>query len=86
MPKPVRELLRLVHVEQVDLSQIKRIDFEVIAYLRESHPDLYRSLRRAVKSRHRHGEGGDEIKTDGSDGAPELDDIALPSGYSPSND
>ena len=27
MPKPVRELLRLVHVEQVDLSQVKRVDF-----------------------------------------------------------
>ncbi len=26
MPKPVRELLRLVHVEQVDLSQVKRVD------------------------------------------------------------
>ena len=53
MPKPVRELLRLVHVEQIDLSQVKRVDFEIISYLKESHPDLYRSLRRAVKGRHR---------------------------------
>jgi transcriptional regulator with XRE-family HTH domain len=53
MPKPVRELLRLVHVEQIDLSQVKRVDFEIISYLKESHPDLYRSLRRAVRSRHR---------------------------------
>jgi transcriptional regulator with XRE-family HTH domain len=53
MPKPVRELLRLVHVEQIDLSQVKRIDFEIISYLKESHPDLYRSLRRAARSRHR---------------------------------
>ena len=49
MPKPVRELLRLVHVEQIDLSQVKRVDFEIISYLKESHPDLYRSLRRAVQ-------------------------------------
>ncbi|HVF63005.1 MAG TPA: transcriptional regulator [Casimicrobiaceae bacterium] len=55
MPKPVRELLRLVHVEQIDLSQVKRVDFEIISYLKESHPDLYRSLRRAVRSRHRPG-------------------------------
>ena len=48
MPKPVRELLRLVHVEQIDLSEVKRVDFEIIKYLKESHPDLYRSLRRAV--------------------------------------
>ena len=53
MPKPVRELLRLVHVEQVDLSQVKRVDFEIISYLKSSHPDLYRTLRRAVKSRHK---------------------------------
>jgi transcriptional regulator with XRE-family HTH domain len=49
MPKPVRELLRLVHVEQIDLSQVKRVDFEIISYLKTSHPDLYRTLRRAVK-------------------------------------
>jgi transcriptional regulator with XRE-family HTH domain len=87
MPKPVRELLRLVHVEQVDLSQIKRVDFEIIAYLRESHPDLYRSLRRAVKSRHRQSDGADEPKN-GVDGVdvPELDELALPSGYGSHND
>jgi transcriptional regulator with XRE-family HTH domain len=51
MPKPVRELLRLVHVEQIDLSQVKRVDFEIISYLKSSHPDLYRTLRRAVKGR-----------------------------------
>ena len=51
MPKPVRELLRLVHVEQIDLSQVKRVDFEIISYLESSHPDLYRTLRRAVKGR-----------------------------------
>lgn len=55
MPKPVRELLRLVHVEQVDLSQVKRVDFEIISYLKNSHQDLYRSLRRAVRSQQRSG-------------------------------
>ena len=57
MPKPVRELLRLVHVEQVDLSQVKRVDFEIINYLKESHPDLYRNLRRAARTKHRQAEG-----------------------------
>ena len=55
MPRPVKELLRLVHVEQLDLSQVKRIDFEIISYLKESHPDLYRTLRRAVKGRNKAG-------------------------------
>jgi transcriptional regulator with XRE-family HTH domain len=57
MPRPVKELLRLVHVEQLDLSQVKRVDFEIISYLKDSHPDLYRTLRRAVKSRHRPATG-----------------------------
>jgi DNA-binding transcriptional regulator YiaG len=29
MPKPVRELLRLVHVEQIELSKVRREDFEI---------------------------------------------------------
>ncbi len=58
MPRPVKELLRLVHVEQLDLSQVKRVDFEIIGYLKESHPDLYRTLRRAVRSRRRGGSDG----------------------------
>ena len=73
MPKPVRELLRLVHVEQIDLTEVKRIDFEIIRYLKESHPDLYRSLRRAVRSRHR-PEGGQALHAD------EADDRAVNSG------
>ncbi|MGH8680889.1 MAG: helix-turn-helix domain-containing protein [Burkholderiales bacterium] len=49
MPKPVLELLRLVHVEKLDLSRVKKEDFEVIEYLKENHPDLYRNLRKASK-------------------------------------
>src|SRR4051812_13523631 len=64
MPKPVRELLRLVHVEQIDLSEVKRVDFEIISYLKQTHPDLYRSLRRAVKSLHRAGPGPHPIDED----------------------
>jgi transcriptional regulator with XRE-family HTH domain len=56
MPKPVRELLRLVHVEQVDLSQVKRVDFDIISYLKESHPDLYRNLRRAARGKNKQAE------------------------------
>jgi transcriptional regulator with XRE-family HTH domain len=67
MPKPVRELLRLVHVEQIDLSQVKRVDFEIISYLKSSHPDLYRTLRRAVKSR--------QSESAATDGEPELETV-----------
>ena len=79
MPRPVKELLRLVHVEQLDLSQVKRVDFEIIGYLKESHPDLYRTLRRAVKSRHRHpADTGVNLPVDGdgSGGFVDPDDIS----------
>lgn len=46
MPKPVRELLRLVHIEGIELSKAKREHFEVMTYLRKANPRLYRSLRK----------------------------------------
>jgi transcriptional regulator with XRE-family HTH domain len=51
MPKPVRELLRLVHVEQIDLSRVRRDDFEILDHLKSNHADLYQVLKRAVRSK-----------------------------------
>ena len=51
MPKPVRELLRLVHVEQLDLTKVKKEDFEIINFMKEEHPDLYKSLKKAVRTK-----------------------------------
>lgn len=51
MPKPVRELLRLVHVEQLDLTKVKKDDFEIINFMKEEHPDLYKSLKKAVRAK-----------------------------------
>ena len=48
MPKPVRELLRLVHIEGVELASAKRDDLEIIAYLKKSNPLLYRKLHKAA--------------------------------------
>lgn len=50
MPKPVRELLRLVHVEQVDIKNIKRDDWEVIEYLKSQEPELFKSLKKSARS------------------------------------
>ena len=58
MPKPVRELLRLVHVEQIDLSRVRRDDFEILDHLKSNHPDLYQSLRRAVRAERRKAGNG----------------------------
>jgi transcriptional regulator with XRE-family HTH domain len=51
MPTPVRELLRLVHVEQLDLSKVRREHFEIIDHMRTHHPDLFRTLKRAVRAK-----------------------------------
>ncbi|WP_024303349.1 DNA-binding transcriptional regulator [Pseudogulbenkiania sp. MAI-1] len=49
MPKPTQQLFRLVYIERVDLSKINRQDMQIIDYLKETHPDLYQSLQKAVK-------------------------------------
>ena len=51
MPKPVRELVRLVHVEQVDLTRIRKDDLVVAEMLKTRNPDLYKSLKKAAKSK-----------------------------------
>lgn len=63
MPKPVVELLRLVHVEQIDLSKVNKEDFEILEYLKTSHADLYQSLAKAVRPPKQDGaEGQQESK------------------------
>ena len=53
MPKPVRELLRLVHVERIDLGRVKKEDFEIIDHLKARHPELYQSLRKVTRTKRR---------------------------------
>jgi transcriptional regulator with XRE-family HTH domain len=51
MPKPVRELLRLVHIEGIPLERARGEDFEVVSYLKKANPKLYTSLRKAAAVR-----------------------------------
>jgi len=51
MPRPVRELVRLVHVEQIDLSKIRKDDLIVAGLLKTENPDLYKSLKKIAKSK-----------------------------------
>jgi hypothetical protein len=46
MPKPVRELLRLVHIEGVELAKAKGSDLEVANLLKRTNPRLYRRLKK----------------------------------------
>lgn len=49
MPRPVQHLLRLVHVEQIDIQKIKKEDYEVIEYLRAKKPDLFKELKKEAR-------------------------------------
>ncbi|MBI4291031.1 MAG: helix-turn-helix domain-containing protein [Betaproteobacteria bacterium] len=49
MPTPVREMLRLIHVERLDLSKVKKVDFDIIDLLKSEDPKLYRRLRKALR-------------------------------------
>ena len=49
MPRPVRELVRLGHVEHVDLTKIKKDDLMVAALLKSQDPDRYKTLKKQAK-------------------------------------
>ncbi len=51
MPRPVQQLLRLVHVEQIDISKIRRDDWEVVEYLKAHDSNLFKSLKKAAKAK-----------------------------------
>jgi len=50
MPRPVRQLLRLIHVEQIDVDKIKREDYEVVEYLRSEKAALFKELKKEAKA------------------------------------
>lgn len=45
MPAPVRELLRIVHIEGIPLHQVKGDDHALVQYLKKARPGLYRDLK-----------------------------------------
>ena len=51
MPRPVRELLRLVHVEQIDIQRVKHEDMDVIEYLKSEESDLFKTLKKSAKGK-----------------------------------
>lgn len=55
MPRPVQHLLRLVHVENIDIGRVRREDFEVIEYLRAQKPDMLKDLKKQAKSARKGG-------------------------------
>jgi len=50
MPRPVQQLLRLVHIEHIDINKVRREDFEVVEFLKSSNPELFKSLKKQAKT------------------------------------
>ena len=51
IPRPVQALLRLVHVEQIDINKVKRDDVDVAEFLKASNPELYTTLKKEAKAK-----------------------------------
>jgi transcriptional regulator with XRE-family HTH domain len=49
MPRSARELVRLVHIEQVDLTKIRKDDLIVAERLKVENPDLYENLKNSAE-------------------------------------
>lgn len=50
MPRPVQALLRLVHVEGIDVNKLRREDYEVIEYLKAHDQELFKSLKKQARA------------------------------------
>jgi len=51
MPRPVRELVRLVHIEGIDIKRARGEHFAVAIQLRASNPVLYRRLSQQARAK-----------------------------------
>lgn len=51
MPRPVQELLRIVHLEQIPLEELTGDDVRVLRFLKEYKPELFETLRKAAHER-----------------------------------
>ena len=51
IPRPVQALLRLVHIEQIDINKVKKEDVEVAEFLKTTNPELYKSLKKEARAK-----------------------------------
>ncbi|MGH8752038.1 MAG: helix-turn-helix domain-containing protein [Burkholderiales bacterium] len=55
IPRPVKELLRLVHVKKIDVNKIQKEDYQIIRYMKASQPGLYNKMKKAARGKTRLG-------------------------------
>jgi len=51
MPRPVRELVRLVHIEGIDLARARGEHFVIASHLRSTNPALYTRLKHQARAK-----------------------------------
>lgn len=51
MPKPVWELVRLVHIEGIDVSRARGEQFAIADHLRNTDPVLYQRIRHEIRTK-----------------------------------
>jgi transcriptional regulator with XRE-family HTH domain len=51
MPKPVWELVRLVHIEGIDVSRARGEHFAIANHLRSTHPALYQRIKHEIRAK-----------------------------------
>jgi len=51
IPRPVQALLRLVHVEQIDINKVRKDDVDVAEYLKTTNPELYKTLKKEARAK-----------------------------------
>ena len=51
IPRPVQALLRLVHIEQIDISKVKKEDVEVAEFLKASNPEMFKTLKKEARAK-----------------------------------
>lgn len=49
IPKPVQALLRLVHIENIDIAKVRKDDMEVIEFLKHSNQTLFKDLKKQAR-------------------------------------
>jgi DNA-binding transcriptional regulator YiaG len=50
IPRSVSELLRLVHVEQLEIQKLRKSDLEIVEYLKANQPARFKELKKLAKS------------------------------------
>lgn len=50
IPKPVKELVRLVFVEKIKINEISKDDQDVIDYLKKHEPETLKALKKSAKN------------------------------------